>query len=200
MATWYEHSATTFDPETGLFSEDMKALITNVAAGLEGANNAPYNEATWHPYNGLKVGDANTGLLYDFATTGAISTLTTPEFADGYEYRLRIVGIDTASTLEIEARLYSAATAAYTSYGIIHTALGTSPAWGTIEIARPRIEGNMFFVFPDIARSDSPFQPAVQAGSAFWVATSTKINNCQLRFNVALTAGQIMMDKRRVYA
>ena len=41
MATWYNHAATTFDPETGLFSEDMQALISNPVAIAEGAAGAP---------------------------------------------------------------------------------------------------------------------------------------------------------------
>jgi hypothetical protein len=41
MTTWYNHAATAFDPETGLFSEDMKALVTNPIAIAEGDTLAP---------------------------------------------------------------------------------------------------------------------------------------------------------------
>jgi hypothetical protein len=43
MATWYIHAGTTFDPETGLFSEDMKALITNPIALGEADSTVPLN-------------------------------------------------------------------------------------------------------------------------------------------------------------
>ena len=41
MATWYNHAATFADPETGAFSEDIKALASNPVAIAEGAVGAP---------------------------------------------------------------------------------------------------------------------------------------------------------------
>jgi hypothetical protein len=43
MTTWYNHAATAFDPETGLFSEDMKALVTNPIAIGEADSTVPLN-------------------------------------------------------------------------------------------------------------------------------------------------------------
>jgi hypothetical protein len=66
MATWYEHSATTFDPEEGLFSEDMKALITNPIAIAEGDALAP-------KINGLAIARVGAGL--PVATISAADTV-----------------------------------------------------------------------------------------------------------------------------
>ena len=43
MSTWYTHAATTFDPETGLFSEDLKGLVENIKALGEADSTVPLN-------------------------------------------------------------------------------------------------------------------------------------------------------------
>jgi len=66
MATWYEHAGTTFDPRSGLFSEDMKALITNPVAIAEGDALAP-------KINGLAI--ARVGAGVPVATISAADTV-----------------------------------------------------------------------------------------------------------------------------
>lgn len=43
---------------------------------------------SWHPYNKVTAGDSNNGTIHDFAVDGATTTITTPDFEDGYEYAL----------------------------------------------------------------------------------------------------------------
>jgi hypothetical protein len=64
MTTWYNHAATAFDPETGLFSEDLKALITNPIAIGEADSTVPLNLLPT-----VFLGSANT-------TSGASVTLS----------------------------------------------------------------------------------------------------------------------------
>lgn len=86
MSTWYTHAATTFDPETGLFSEDLKGLVENFPAMAEGALNAPriYGLAMARAGNGLPVatisaadtvglGDRETGA----SLAGSVTTVGT---------------------------------------------------------------------------------------------------------------------------
>jgi hypothetical protein len=199
MATWYEHAGTTFDPDAGLFSEDMKGLVTNVAAGLEGANNAPYNEATWHPYNGLKVGDANTGVIYDFATTGALTTITTPDFVDGYEYMLRVEGLVTSNAAEFQISLYSEAAAAFTTYADVTTVPGNAGNFGEIEISVPRATTNRVNVYSRMSSVAAAADPITHGGASFTLTLASKVLRARISNGFATTAGRIIMYKRRAF-
>lgn len=50
------------------------------------------NNGLWQPYDsgtsdwGVYEGDGSDGLIYDFATDGATTTITSPTLEDGYEY------------------------------------------------------------------------------------------------------------------
>lgn len=55
---------------------------------------SPVNQAAWHPYNSLEIGDGNDGVIWDQSVDGRVSTLDTPEFEDGYEYMLFIKDIE----------------------------------------------------------------------------------------------------------
>jgi len=96
MATYRDIASTETDPQAPITSALMKALDANVDATAEGATDSPVNQTGWHPYNMVNVGDGNTGRFYDFATDGALATITTPTFADGYDYLVRWVGASPA--------------------------------------------------------------------------------------------------------
>jgi hypothetical protein len=66
----------------------VTALRDNPAAMAEQAAGAPVIFSGWHPYNKVSVGDGETGLIYDFAVNGLQANVVTPDFEDGYEYRI----------------------------------------------------------------------------------------------------------------
>lgn len=72
------------------FATTMQALRDNPLAIAEGDPTAPVNTSAWHPYNKLINNDANTGRIWSFAVDGAVATVTTPDFANGWEYALLI--------------------------------------------------------------------------------------------------------------
>lgn len=74
------------DPEAPLTSELAKKWRDNPLAINEGDPTAPVNQTAWHPYNKVTVGDTNNGLIYNFPTDGAVATVTSPDFVDGYDY------------------------------------------------------------------------------------------------------------------
>lgn len=84
------------DPFAPIVAALMKALALNPVAIAEGATGAPYVATGWHPYNGVNVGDAATGIIYDFAVHGAVANVVSPDFEDGYEYLFIGVGIDSS--------------------------------------------------------------------------------------------------------
>ena len=88
------------------------ALRDNPIAIAEGNSAAPVTAATWHPYNKVTNGDANTGLILD-ASLGAVQSVETPNFADGYEYQIRLVNILPSISTVFSVELYGATDAAY---------------------------------------------------------------------------------------
>lgn len=69
-------------------STTVTALRDNPIAMAEGSSGAPINVAGWHPHDKVTVGDGKNGVIYDFSVSGALTNVETPNFVDGYEYRL----------------------------------------------------------------------------------------------------------------
>lgn len=94
-------------------SVTVTALRDNPIAMAEAASGAPINRAGWHPVDKVTVGDGLQGVIYDFSVSGAVSSIVTPDFEDGYEYRLvgSNLGFDGSVTLLVD--FYEATAAAY---------------------------------------------------------------------------------------
>ena len=64
MTTHRDIASSETDPFAPIVAALMKALALNTVAIAEGATGAPYVATGWHPYNGVNVGDAATGIIY----------------------------------------------------------------------------------------------------------------------------------------
>lgn len=119
------------------------ALRDNVAAAAEAASGAPVVvNGNWHPYDMVNIGDGATGKIYDFATAGAVASVETPAFADGFEYLLFIDRIDIALggqslVLEVYRETDAAYSTAWTSTGASDAGLAVNSAM--IHIVLPRL-------------------------------------------------------------
>lgn len=73
------------------------------------------HETAWHPYDMASPNDGADGLLYYQATSGAVASIVTPDFEDGYEYRLAIfnLGHSSGSSQTFRVSLYAESSAAY---------------------------------------------------------------------------------------
>jgi hypothetical protein len=71
----------------------VTALRDNPSALAESASGAPVMVSGWHPHDKVSIGDGKTGLIYDFAVNGVQSSVVTPNFVDGYEYRIVAHGL-----------------------------------------------------------------------------------------------------------
>lgn len=96
-------------------SATVTALRDNPSALAETASGAPVMRAGWHPVDKVSIGDTKDGLIYDFAVNGALSNIVTPDFEDGYEYRLVGSEITTSSPSTINLEIYKQTTGAYTT-------------------------------------------------------------------------------------
>lgn len=88
MATYRSISGSEVDADSPVTQTLMEALADNPTAIAEGATDAPVVAAGWHPYNAVLVGDGNDGEFYDNATDGNAAFVDTPDFEDGYEYKV----------------------------------------------------------------------------------------------------------------
>jgi|GEM_PF-3298555 len=70
------------------FATTMQALRDNPISIAEGDPTAPVNTAAWHPYNKVINNDANNGRIWSFSVDGAVAAVTTPDFANGWEYAI----------------------------------------------------------------------------------------------------------------
>jgi hypothetical protein len=95
-------------------SSTVTALRDNPIAIAEAANGSPVVYAGWHPPDKASVGDSEAGLIYDGAVNGSVASIETPDFEDGFEYR--IVGKDlrrTSSSSSLQILGYFATAATY---------------------------------------------------------------------------------------
>lgn len=96
-------------------SSTVQALRDNPIAIAEQASGAPVLTSAWHPYDKVTIGDGKTGLIYDFAVNGLASEVVTPDFADGWEYKIvgRELSHNSGSGKSLNLAVYSTDKAAY---------------------------------------------------------------------------------------
>ena len=74
-------------------SSKLTTLRDNPIAMAEAAAGAPINVMGWHPVDKVTVGDGKQGKIYDRALNGTVASVVTPDFEDGYEYRIVAEGV-----------------------------------------------------------------------------------------------------------
>lgn len=119
-------------------SATVTALRDNPSALAETASGAPVMRAGWHPVDKVSIGDTKDGLIYDFAVNGALSNIVTPDFEDGYEYRLVGSEITPSSSSTINLEIYKQTTGAYTTVLTLGS-LDVTPRGFDLEFWTPRL-------------------------------------------------------------
>jgi hypothetical protein len=177
------------------------ALRDNPIAIAEGATIAPYNHYAWHPYNGTNVGDGATGLIYDFAVSGAVTLITSPDFVDGYEYRF-MFDMLSSSVTNFTVNLWRETAGAYAGATDLMSGItaGTSLLRGFVEILQPRRISNWCNVVPVDLFAQVASTNAVNTGAIPTVVkvshtTAQKILRAQFSKGL-LGGGRVYMHKR----
>ncbi len=182
-------------------STTVTALRDNPSALAESASGAPVIASSWHPYNKVSVGDGAAGLIYDSAVNGTVASVVTPDFEDGYEYRLIGVGLshNDVSSRELTLEFYKQTSATYVT--VISFGANTSAAlFGfDLTILLPRIESTMhmgaFFAY-----SGSSLYTTSNVVGAY-NATSQKVLRARVDFSIgSIDAGKVWLFRRREYA
>lgn len=175
------------------------ALRDNPLAIAEGNSSAPVLASAWHPYDKVTVGDANNGLVYDFAVSGAVATITSPDFADGYEYQFLFVGIGSSTTPDdFRIELYRATTAAYsTAATFVNSA--SNPVRGTVAIYTPRFSVNAHFfeTKATVIAASNTYGATTNTVTAILHTTAQKLLRVRFSFSTGnVNAGKLYMMRR----
>ena len=93
MASWTNQSTSSLLPGEPWTSAKALAAFENPVAIAEGAVGAPVNQAHWHPYNMVNVGDGANGRYYNGASLVEVD-VPFGSIVNGYEYRILGRGID----------------------------------------------------------------------------------------------------------
>lgn len=197
---------TTYTPITnGQLDQDspvtqplMTSLRDNPLAMAEGASGSPDIYTNWVPY------DDGDGKLWDFATDGAVATITTPDFADRFEYRIFLgnVEVDVGANLYYEA--YRGTSAAYATILTLSNPGVTEYAIGYLNLLEPMTVRN-WHMTSYWSVNPSSFVDAVASISelhhVIYHATAQKITKVRLSLSGAsnFDGGTVYLYKRLSY-
>jgi hypothetical protein len=182
-------------------SATVTALRDNPIAIAEASSGAPVIAAAWHPYDKVTVGDSATGLLYNSAVNGTVSSVVTPNFEDGWEYRLVIMGLshNNVSTQKFELENYGESAGSYLDAWSSAVAYNSAQTWDLdVEFFTPRISRNAHYF--RITGQVSGTTLLADTGGFFGGGTD-KLLKVRISFtNGASTdAGKIYLLRRREY-
>lgn len=186
-------------------STTVTALRDNPSALAESASGAPVMVSGWHPHDKVSIGDGKTGLIYDFAVNGVQSSVVTPNFVDGYEYRIVAHGLSHNSGVNgLNISFFLETDATLSQVQQIGDE-GTTSLWGfDMEMLLPRIPK-----VTHLARISAYVNNNILGSSTIGVydATVQKVLYASIRFRTSggsfgagIDAGKVWMFRRREYA
>lgn len=157
-------------------------------------------ETAWHPYNMTAPGDGSTGEIYSFATNGAQASVTA-NFADGYDYMIRLVGLSHGS-----GTARSILIGGVQVTGIIVQADGVT---GTIEIMAPTLANHPKWAMVNLRSAAGStalkaFDYAAATpylGAVVFSAFASGLASVAISFSggISIDAGAIYLYRRRNY-
>jgi hypothetical protein len=180
-------------------SATVTALRDNPIAIAEAASSAPIVAAGWHPTTKVTIGDGIDGIIYDWTVSGAVASVTTPDFADGWEYRLTCLDMQPSVNARLQVSAYFATDAVYRR-------IWYTPAYGAGQYGGCDIE----FILPRVSSRGHIYKPQGHAdtagvGEAYiennYDSTVQKILRAQVTFDAGnIDEGKIYLFRRRCYA
>lgn len=202
MTTWTDISNAAVAVGGIPSSTTVTALRDNPSALAESASGAPVVASSWHPYNKVSVGDGVAGLIYDSAVNGTVANVVTPDFEDGYEYRLVGANLshnDSVTSRELVLDFYKETSASYVTV-ISFGANNSSALFGfDATIMLPRIEARVHMA-SFFAYSGSSIYTTSNVVGAYNV-TLQKVLRARVDFSSgSIDNGKIWLFRRREYA
>jgi hypothetical protein len=181
-------------------SATVTALRDNPVAIAGAASGAPVVFAGWHPYDKVSIGDGKDGLIYDHAVNGTVADVVTPDFEDGYEYRLIGANLshNSGANRNLILEMFGETSATYVQAYITATASGPSASFDIdAELPLPRLVRARFLIR---VVACSPSLDANSNGLAT-LLTQQKVLRARLLFSSGnIDFGKVWMFRRREYA
>ena len=183
------------------FATTVQALRDNPLAIAESDSTAPVVRAHWHPYNMVTNGDGSTGLIYNSAVDGSVATVTTPDFVDGYEYMMELIGVNvTATTGTIAFNLWRETSGAYDGgVSLFPGTASISRASGRIELPRVRStqQSHVYTSSVDVHATGDTTRALTPRSFVVTHNTSQKILRARLTPSANFTTGLVYLYRRR---
>ena len=179
-------------------STTVTALRDNPSAIAETSTGAPVVQAGWHPYDKVTVGDGKTGLIYDFAVNGVQANVTTPDFEDGYEYRIigHMLGSSNSTNVRLNINGYFETDAVYRRLSFGSDSSGNNSFSCDVVIPIPRVSKQIHMVLGDMAVDNA----VAMATDVPYDSTIQKILRARVNFTAgSINNGKIWFLRRRDY-
>lgn len=175
-------------------SATVTALRDNPSALAETASGAPVMQSGWHPVDKVTVGDGKDGLIYSGATSGSVSAIVTPNFVDGYEYRIIASDIgQTSGTATVDYSIYGETTGWVLVRRLVNSLAIAEFISIEITLSLPRISQRMHLSVTN--------QAGTLNGNQYTFSTAQKLRNARILFSGAnATTGKVWLLRRRDYA
>lgn len=176
-------------------STTVTALRDNPIAIAEASSASPVNVYGWHPYDKVTVGDGKQGVIYDYSISGAVSSIVSPDFVDGYEYRF-FGFIEEGISID----LYREVSASYSATNALPS-IFDGDGWFDFVIEAPRIARQFHTLTGTITRTGNlaPVALLVKAPTSGAPALS-KITKIRFNSTSPTAAGKVWMMRRRDFA
>jgi hypothetical protein len=204
MTTYNAIAATRTDPNAPIDSALMKDLAGNPLAIAEGDSTAPVNQAFWHPYNKVTVGDANDGKIYDFAVNGLVASIETPVFDAGYDYRLRWNSIrhNNGAVADFRLELRRQTSATYNPAGALAGSISNAVfSSGHITMEGVGIANHNLWGFPMTNAGVTGVNATLVGTATLYrveLAVSQRLDRARLTFSAgSITNGVVYLDRKR---
>ena len=182
-------------------STTVTALRDNPSAIAETASGAPVVFAGWHPYDKVTIGDGKTGLIYDSAVNGIVSSIITDDFVDGYEYRVVAHNMQQTGggTIRLDLDAYFETDAAYRRLAYSPDAGSSGSQFGyDIQILLPRVEKRTHLTSGNAYVNGSV---GIGYDSTSYDATLQKLLRARIKFTSgSIDTGKVYLFRRREYA
>lgn len=198
---WGDFTPAEYEVGAPATSLHFERWFRNVVAAMQGADGAPVNAYAWHPYDMNTIGDGADGAIYDFATDGVQSTVTSPDFEDGFEYRFIFDGQGAAGDVSggVRLSLYRETSAGYSGPVELAPSALSSRNFGILEMQSMRRALQSHVVVSTVSSvALTTGQGSATAGAFYYThTTAQKILRARFDFLSAdFGSGKIIMQRR----
>ena len=201
MTTYAAVTAGEVDSDSPVTDTLMGKLASNPLAIAEGDTTAPFMATGWHNHSGVQA----LAAIYDFAVSGAVATIVSPDFADGWEYLFIFDEITTSggTTDDLRVELYRATSAAYATASTILTDAAGPAVRGFCMVHAPRGTFNFHRISSEIAdgaAANSASLGTTETNNALIThTTAQKLLRARFSWSAgSFNGGRIYMARRQV--